>query len=107
MDYWPEVLQVIPTINYKVYIYFDDGTIRLFDASKLITQGVFKVLQQNELFMESCTVLNNTLAWTPDKSYSEVTCLDLDPINLYENCPLVEEPIELFQQTSIKQDINK
>ena len=107
MDYWPEVIQVIPTIDYKVYIYFDDGTIRLYDASKLITQGVFKVLQQKGLFMESCTVLNNTLAWTPDNSFSEETCLDLDPINLYENCPIVEEPIELFQQIELVINIDQ
>ena len=96
MDYWPEVVQVIPTTDYNVYIYFDDGTIRLYDASKLVTQGVFKKLQQNNTFVETCTVLNHTLAWTLDKSYSENTCLDLDPINLYENCPIVDEPIELF-----------
>ena len=96
MEYWPEVIQVIPMDNYMVYIYFDDGTIRLFDASKLITQGVFGVLQQDNLFVETCTVLNHTLAWTPDRSYREETCLDLDPINLYENCPIVSEPIKVF-----------
>ena len=53
-------------------------------------------LSKNVIFMETCTVLNNTLAWTPDKSYSEETCLDLDPVNLYENCPVVEEPIDFF-----------
>ena len=96
MDYWPDVLQAIPTPDYKVYIYFDDGTIRLYDASKLVTQGIFQQLQRDNLFMETCTVLNHTLAWTPDKSYSEETCLDLDPINLYENCPIVDEPMGLF-----------
>ena len=95
MDYWPEVIQVIPTPEYKVYVYFDDGTIRLYDASKLITQGVFKQLQQDDLFMEACTVLNHTLAWTLDKSYDESTCLDIDPYSLY-GCPVVDEPIELF-----------
>ena len=99
MDYWPEVIQVIPTREYKVYIYFDDGTIRLFDASELITKGVFRQLQYDNLFIETCTVINNTLAWTPDKSYSETTCLDLDPINLYQNCSIVDEPKELFNYT--------
>lgn len=96
MDYFPEVIQVIPTKDYKVYIYFDDGTIRLYDASKQITQGVFKQLQSDNLFIEACTVLNHTLAWTVDKSYSEETCLDLDPITLYKTCPIVNEPLELF-----------
>ena len=96
MDYWPDVIQVIPTPEFKVYIYFDDGTIRLYDASGLVSKGVFRQLQDKRLFMEACTVLNHTLAWTPDMSYSEETCLDLDPIELYRNCPIVDEPAELF-----------
>ena len=96
MDYWPEVIQVIPADDYKVYIYFDDGTIRLFDASELVEQGVFEQLRYNNLFKETCTVLNHTLAWTPDGSYSEESCLDLDPIRLYEICPIIDEPSELF-----------
>ena len=96
MDYWPEVIQVIPTPEYKVYIYFDDGTIRLYDASELVKKGVFKQLQKDNLFVTTCTVLNGTLAWTPDKSYSEETCLDVDPFVLYEKSPIVDEPIGLF-----------
>ena len=96
MDYFPEVIQVIPMADYKVYIYFDDGTIKLYDASKLITKGIFKQLQIDNLFIETCTVLNHTLAWTVDKSYNTETCLDIDPFNLYNNCPIVSEPIELF-----------
>jgi hypothetical protein len=36
-----KVLQVVPTNNYKVYIYFADGKIKLFDASELIKKGSF------------------------------------------------------------------
>jgi len=50
MEYYPEVLQVVPTADYKVYIYFDDGTIRLYDASSLVKKGVFKQLQKDALF---------------------------------------------------------
>lgn len=96
MDYYPAVIQVIPTSDYKVYIYFDDGTIRLYNASTLVTKGRFKQLQEKQLFIDTCTVINNTLAWTLDKSYSETTCLDLDPNSLYQNCPIVEEPLDLF-----------
>ena len=96
MDYWPDVIQAIPTDDYKVYIYFDDGTIRLYDASQLVTSGIFKPLADVSLFKNACTVLNNTLAWTLDGSYNEETCLDLDPFVLYETCPVVDEPEELF-----------
>jgi hypothetical protein len=97
MDYWPDVIQVIPTPEHKVYIYFDDGTVRLFDASEQVKKGIFKPLTDANLFMETCTVLNHTLAWTLDKSYSPETCLDLDAFVLYENCPIVEEPTEYFE----------
>ena len=96
MDYWPEVIQVIPTPDYKVYVYFDDGTIRLYNASQIITKGIFRQLKDIRVFMDTCTVLNNTLAWTPDLSYSEETCLDIDPFTIYETCPVVDEPAELF-----------
>ena len=29
----PEVIQVISTDDYKVYVYMDDNTVRLYDAS--------------------------------------------------------------------------
>lgn len=96
MDYYPDVLQAIPTEDYKVYIYFDDGTIRLFDASENVNKGIFRQLKENNRFIETCTVLGGTVAWTPDNSYDETTCLDLDPYVLYENCPIVDEPSELF-----------
>ena len=31
-----EVIQVIPTDDYKVYVYMDDNTVRLYDAAPLI-----------------------------------------------------------------------
>jgi len=96
MDYWPDVIQAIPTDDFKVYVYFDDGTIRLFDASEVITRGIFKPLSDINLFKDTCTVLNNTLAWTLDKNYDPTTCIDLDPFVLYDTCPVVEENMELF-----------
>lgn len=98
MDYFPEVIQVIPTNDYKVYIYFDDGSIRLFDASELIKKGIFKQLQDKKVFVDKCTVLNETLAWDIKGNYDNSECLDLDPFELYK-LPEVEEPRELFHST--------
>ncbi len=58
-----KVIQVIPTKDFKVYIYFIDGKIKLFDAKELIQKGVFKQLQDIDIFINTCTVLNDTLAW--------------------------------------------
>lgn len=89
-----KVLQVVPTDDYKVYIYFEDGKIKLFNASELIKKGVFQQLQDVELFKKSCTVLNNTLAWDLSGKFDPYNCLDLDPEQLYNSCPDVKEPIE-------------
>lgn len=96
MDYFPEVIQVIPTDDYKVYVYFDDGSIKLFDASDIINKGIFVQLKDKNTFINSCTVLNGTLAWDINGEFNEWNCLDLDPCELY-NCPEVDEPIQLFK----------
>lgn len=98
MDFIPKVVQVIPDDNYKVYMYFDDGAIKLYDASKLVTQGIFTPLQDINTFKRTCTVLNNTLAWDLEGTYNRKTCLDLDPIVLYDTSQDVDEPYHLFNK---------
>ena len=88
-----KVVQVYPTDDYKVYLYFIDGAIKLFDARELITQGIFIKLQDKEFFKNFCTVLNNTLAWDLSGNYDAGNCLDLDPDNLYETCQIVKDPL--------------
>jgi hypothetical protein len=85
MEYMPEVVQVIPTEEFKVYVYFDDGSIHLYDASELVTKGIFKPLSDIKVFKETCTVLNGTLSWS------------LDPFIIYEEYPEVEEPKSFFK----------
>ena len=96
MEYMPEVIQVIPTDDFNVYVYFDDGSIKLYNASEDIKKGIFTALQDIKKFKECCTVLNGTLAWDLEGHYDETKCLDLDPFNIYENSPEVEEPTNLF-----------
>lgn len=42
------------------------------------------------VFLDTCTVLNDTLAWDIDGNRDNTTCLDIDPDTLYE-LPAVEE----------------
>ncbi len=86
------IVQVMPTNDFKVYLYFEDGKIKLFDASDLITKGVFRKLQDISIFTDTCTVLNHTLAWDLTGKYDPTTCLDLDPEELYNSCPDITEP---------------
>lgn len=90
----PIVIQTLAGVDYTVYVYFDDGTVRLFDAKKLIHRGgVFEPLKNEERFKKCLTVLNDTVAWDMDGTRSTETCLDLDPIELYETCPVVQDPL--------------
>lgn len=89
-------MEVIPTEDYKVYLYFDDGSIKLYDAEDIIDKGIFKILSDKKIFMETCTVLNGTLAWDVEGNYDTSKCLDLDQLELYNTCPNVGEPMELF-----------
>lgn len=84
-------------------MYFSGGKIRFFDATELVTKGVFQELKDKAKFKETCTVLNDTLAWDLSERRDPKDCLDLDPEKLYETCPEVEEPdidaLRMFSQT--------
>lgn len=94
-----KIIQVYPTDEYKVYLYFTDGKVKLFDAKELVNQGVFQPLKNIDKFQETCTVLNDTLAWDLSGKRDPSDCLDLDPEELYESCPDVKEP-------PIKREVN-
>jgi len=79
-----KVVQVIPYEDYMVYVYFEDGKIVCYDARPLLLMKVFKPLEDINVFMNACTILNNTLAWDINGNRDETTCLDIDPEMLYE-----------------------
>lgn len=92
-----DIIQVIPTDDYKVYLYFEDGKIKLFDAKDLLNKEPFTVLRDINIFKDTCTALNRTLSWSLDKSYDKNTCISLDSLALYNECKEVEEPLHLFK----------
>ena len=61
MEYIPKVLQAVAGEDFTIYLYFSDGSVRLYDVSG---------------DMDPCN------------------CIDLDPIELYETCPVVVDPLE-------------
>ena len=89
-----QVLQVLPETDFRVYCYFSDGRVKLYDARGLIQGGgVFSPLADPELFKDSCTVMNGTLAWDIGGSRDPYACLDLDPDTLYEESVEVRDPL--------------
>lgn len=62
--FWPKVLQAIPTDDYKVYAYFNDGSVRCFHAKPLIKPDiVFEPLAYINFFKDKLAVINDTIAW--------------------------------------------
>jgi hypothetical protein len=95
MELMPTVLQAIAGDDFTVYAYFNDGSVRLLDAKPLIARGgVFAPLQDETFFRERLTVLNDTVAWDVSGTFDPCACIDLDPLELYETCPVIADPLE-------------
>lgn len=89
---FPKVVQVIPMEDYSVYVYFEDGKIVRYDMSHMVEKEAFSLLKDIGVFMDTCTVLNDTLAWDINKDRDNTACLDIDPDTLYE-LPMAMERI--------------
>lgn len=95
VDYFPEVVQVIPHEDYTVSVYFHDGKIVRYDVKPNLEKGIFTQLKDINVFMKRCTVLNDTLAWDLDGSRNTSKCIDIDPDMLYELQSVEEDDIIL------------
>ena len=81
---YPEIIQVVPHNDYTVSVYFSDGKIVSYNVSPLLDKGIFRTLKDSELFLNSCTIMNNTLAWDINRNGDNTSCIDIDPETLYE-----------------------
>lgn len=96
-NFIPEVLQAVPGEGYSIFVYFNDGTVRKYDASRLVTQpGVFRKLQDMDTFRSCMTVLNGTVAWDLEGNRDETRCIDIDPFTVYDS-PVVKDSLESMQ----------
>ncbi|PWU19167.1 MAG: DUF2442 domain-containing protein [Bdellovibrio sp.] len=87
-----EVIQVHPTQEFKVYVYFSDGKIKLFDMKPHLNQGVFKQISDIEVFISKCTIINRTLAWDVGGNFDPYKCIDIAPDTIYETGIEVTDP---------------
>lgn len=89
--FYPEVYQAVAGENYMVYAYLNDGSLREFDVKPLIKQGgVFKKIEDKDIFKNTLTILNGTVAWDIAGNRNEYECIDIDPMTLFE-CPSIPE----------------
>ena len=89
---FPKVVQVIPMKDYSVYVYFEDGKIVNYDMSKMIEKEAFCCLKEIEIFLDRCTVMNDTLAW----DISEIGMIQ--PVSIlirihYMHCHMRRKPL--------------
>lgn len=84
IDYFPEIVQVVPHIDHTVMVYFSDGKIVRYDVNPFLDKGIFRVLKDERTFMDTCTIMNDTLAWDISRAGDNTTCIDIDPDTLYE-----------------------
>lgn len=80
----PNVIRVLPMNDYTVQVFFSDGKVVCYDVKPLLSQGVFKQLQNIHIFKNTCTILNNTLAWDISGKQDKNNCIDIDPETLYK-----------------------
>lgn len=83
MNYTPDIVQVVPHMDYTVSVYFVDGKIVLYDVKPELDRGVFQTLRNMNFFMNNCKIMNNTLAWDISGNNDPTDCIDIDPDTLY------------------------
>ena len=92
---FPAVVQAVPGEDFTVYAYMRDGSVRLYDVKPQISKGgVFTQLQDERLFRERLTVLNDTVAWDVSGNMDPCECIDIDPFSVAES-PVVADPIKI------------
>lgn len=90
----PTILQALPGENFTVYAYCNDGAVRLVDVKPLIKiGGVFSQLSNPLFFRERLTILNGTVAWDVAGNRDATACIDLDPDEIFETAPIVDDPL--------------
>ncbi len=80
---FPKIVQVVPTQEHTVYVYFEDGKIVCYDVKPLLEKEVFAILKEIDYFMLTCTIMNDTLAWDVSGNRDNTKCIDIDPETLY------------------------
>ena len=82
----PKLFQVLPTDDFKVYLYYDNGEIKLYDCAWVLKEtGIFTKIHDIEVFKEICTVMNGTLAFDTSLVRDPSSCIDICPDTVYED----------------------
>ena len=90
MEMIPKVLQAVA--GHLVYIYFHDGTVRLYDASPCWKKRRVRPPAGRCHLSGTIDSPQRHSRLGLDGNRDPAACIDLDPCELYESCPVVEGP---------------
>ena len=76
VEHWEYITAIEPQSDYTLIVTFENGEKRIYDCKPLLDEGVFKVLNNLELFMQAYFD-GTTVAWND--------MLDIAPEELYYN----------------------
>ena len=81
----PKPFQVLPTDDFTVYLYYDNGEIKLYNCKWILEEtGIFEELHDIGVFKELCTIMNGTLAFDISRSQDTYRCIDICPDTVYQ-----------------------
>lgn len=90
----PALYQVLPTDDYKVYLYYDNGEIKLYDCNFILeNKRLYGKIQQIEDFKRLCTIMNRTLAFDISEKFDPCNCIDFCPDTIYSESVKVDKDI--------------
>ncbi len=90
----PTLFQVVPKDDYKVYLYYDNGEIKLYDCSFILeNKKIYKKILNIYDFKRLCTILNKTLAFDISEEFDPCNCIDFCPDIIYNDSTKVLEDI--------------
>ncbi len=81
----PNLYQVLPTDDFKVYLYYDNGEIKLYDCSFIFKEEkLYNPITKITDFKRLCTIMNNTLAFDISEEFDPCNCIDICPDTIYK-----------------------
>lgn len=90
----PTLYQVVPTDDFKVYLYYDNGEIKVYNCDFILTEGsAYDKIKNIENFKGLCTIMGKTLAFDISEVRDPYTCIDFCPDLLYQDSTKAEKDI--------------
>lgn len=90
----PRLYQVLPMDDYSVYLYYDNGEIRLYDCKWILNENnQFDKIKNIKDFKRLCTIMNKTLCFDISEKRDTFNCIDICPDTIYNESAALNKDI--------------